>query len=215
MYSRCSHCQTQQTISTEQLRRSRGLLTCSACGKRFDALASLSDQADAELREEKAGDFLRDSTGKGLKTAVWRLGSVLAVLVLLGQVLYFEGGALIRRPLLRAGLQSICDRLACRLPPYKNLEEWTVSHGDLRLMPDKNYVFSAAITNQAAFPQACPDLKLVLLNFNGQAIAERIFTGRQYSAAASLATNETAEIRLTVIAPPEPAKIGGYTFALL
>jgi predicted Zn finger-like uncharacterized protein len=215
MYSRCPHCQTQQTISAEQLRISRGLLTCSACGKRFDALASLSERADAEFQEVSDADLLSNPHGKRAHRAVWRIGALLSLLLLLAQVAYFKGDAISRQPLLRFGWQAICDHLGCRLPMYKNLDEWTVSHSDLRSLSDQNYVFSAAITNQAAFPQNCPDLKLVLLNLSGQAIAERIFSGRQYSTATSLAANETAEIKLTVVAPPGPAKIGGYTLALL
>lgn len=215
MYSRCSHCQAQQEVSAEQLRRSRGLLSCSACGKRFDALASLSEQADTEFTKENTADFLLNLATKKPATAAWGLACALTGLVFIAQVFYFEGDALSRQPQLRAGLQSICDRLQCRLPEYKNLDEWSVSHGDFRNLSDKNYIFSAAITNQAAFLQTIPDLKLVLLNFSGQAVAERIFSGRQYASVAALAANETAEIRLNVVAPPGVAKIGGYTFSLL
>ena len=215
MYSRCSHCQAQQTVNAEQLRSSRGLLVCSACGKRFDALVSLSDQANAELREKKVDDFWRSPASKRSGAGIWRIGGALSILILLAQILYFEGVTLSRQPQLRAGLLFICNRLDCRLPVYKNLDEWSVSHGDLRTMSDTNYAFSAVITNQAAFPQACPDIKLVLLNFNGQAVAERIFSSRQYSAADSLASNEAAGISLNIVTPPGTAKIGGYTFALL
>ena len=215
MYSRCLHCQAQQEISVEQLRNSRGLITCTSCGQRFDALASLSDRADAEFQEEAEADFLPGLPGNESASTVWGRGSVLLGLVLFAQILYFEGGGLIRQPQIRIGLQAICERLSCRLPEYKNLDEWTISHGDLRAISDKSYIFSAAITNQAGFPQACPDLKLVLLNFNGQAVAERIFSGWQYSPVASLAANETSQISLTVVSPSELGKIGGYTFALL
>ncbi|MGZ4959720.1 MAG: zinc-ribbon and DUF3426 domain-containing protein [Methylomonas sp.] len=215
MYSRCSHCQAQQQVTAEQLRRSRGLLSCSACGKRFDALASLSEQVDAQLQAENTADFLPDLTERKPASGVWVAASALMAVAFLAQIVYFEGDALNRQPQLHAGLQAVCERLKCRLPAYKNIDEWSVSHSDFRKLSDKNYILSAAITNQAVFPQAYPDLKLVLLNFSGQAIAQRVFSGQQYGSAAVLPANETAEIKLSVVAPPGLAQIGGYTFSLL
>lgn len=215
MYSRCSHCQAQQQVTAEQLRRSRGLLNCSACGKRFDALASLSEQLDAQLQAENTVDFLPDLATRKPATGVWGIACALMGVAFIAQIIYFEGNALNRQPQLRVGLQAICDRLNCRLPVYKNIDEWSVSHSDFRKLSDKNYILSAAITNQAAFPQAYPGLKLVLLNFSGQAIAERVFSGHHYASAAVLPANETAEINLSVVAPPGLAQIGGYTLSLL
>ncbi|MDD1620956.1 MAG: zinc-ribbon domain-containing protein [Methylococcaceae bacterium] len=215
MYSRCPHCQTQQSVSAEQLRTSRGLLRCSACGERFDALVSLSEQADEEFKQDNTADFLPNPPKKPTPKVFWKVGGVLVSLILLAQILYFEGDNLIRQPRLRVGLLAICERLGCRLPEYKNLAEWAVSHSDFQAISDKRYVFSAAITNQAAFPQACPDIKLVLRDFTGQVVAERVFLGREYAAVDLLAANETAEISLAIATPSGVGKIGGYTFTLL
>ncbi len=215
MYSRCSHCQALQTISAEKLRSGRGLLICSNCGKPYDALLSLSDHAETEIALENTADFVPGGLEKSAETGIWWLGSFLSVGVLIAQICYFEGDAIIRQPDLRAGLSAVCDLIKCQLPTYKNLDEWSVSESDLRSLSAGKYVFSAIITNQAAFSQACPDLKLVLQNFNGQAVAERIFSAQQYSAVSSLASNESAGISLTIVAPSEAARIGGYSFALL
>ena len=216
MYSRCSHCQALHTVNVVQLRSGRGLLVCAACGQRFDALVSLSDQADDKFPDAAAADdLLPGVTLNKPKKGGWRLAAILSFLMLCAQILYFEGEVFLRQPDLRSGLELICNRLKCRLPAYRNLNEWAVSHGDLQAAADKHYVFSAAITNQAAFPQAYPDIKLILLDFNGQAVAERIFSGQEYSSDASLAANETAEISLSIVAPYSGGKIGGYTLTLL
>jgi hypothetical protein len=201
--------------SAEQLRTGRGLLKCLACGERFDALVSLSEQADEKFHREKMADFLPKPADNRSRKAVWLAGSALMAVLLVAQIIYFEGENLSRQPRLRVGLLAICERLGCRLPEYKNLAEWTVSHSDFQATSDKRYVFSAAITNQAAFSQACPDIKLVLRDFTGQAVAERVFSAEQYSPVALLAANETTEISLTIVTPPEVGKIGGYTFTLL
>lgn len=215
MFSRCPHCQTQQPVSAEQLRTSRGLLACSACDERFDALVSLSELADEEFKQENTAEFLPNPPRKPTPKVFWKVGSALASLVLVVQILYFEGDNLVRQPRLRVGLLAICERLGCRLPEYKNLAEWAVSHSDFQTISDKRYVFSAAITNQAAFPQACPAIKLVLRDFAGEVVAERVFSGREYATVDLLAANETTEISLAIATPPGVGKIGGYTFTLL
>lgn len=215
MYSRCSHCQTLLNITTEQLRSSRGLVECSQCGKRFDALLTLSDQVDSKLTSEKTDVFLQIGPERDSQNGLYLMGSLLSLLILIVQIYYFEGDSLKRQPQLHAGLMEVCNRLGCRAPAYKNLDEWSVSHSDLQSLANRNYVFSAAITNQALFPQTYPDIKLALLNFNGQVVAERIFSWRQFSKTESLAASETAAINLRVVAPNLPAKIGGYTFTLL
>ena len=216
MYTRCSHCQAQTTISVEQLRRSRGLMNCPDCGQRFDALSSLNDEADAEFQTDDKVPGLPELIGvKPVTSRWWGVATAFAVLGLLGQILYFRGDELIQQPQLRAGLLAVCESLGCSMPAYKNLDAWSVSHSDMQAVSDHYYVYTAAITNQALFPQFCPDLKLVLLNFNGQPIAERIFSGRQYSITAMLAANDTAQISLTIVAPVQADKMGGYTFALL
>lgn len=215
MFSRCSHCHATQEVNAEQLRTGRGLLQCSACGQRYDALPTLSETRDEEISEPASNDFLPASVGKTVSAGVWRFACLSSVLVLLAQIFYFEGGALSRLPQLRPGLLFVCKRLGCQAPAYKNLDEWSVSHSDLRNISETAYVFTAALSNQASFPQVCPDLKLVLLNINGQAVAEGVFSGKQYATTALLAANETVQISLNIVAPPHLGKYGGYTLALL
>lgn len=215
VYSRCSHCQSQLQVSAEQLRQSRGLLKCSNCGKRFDALTSLSEQAETVIHERNQVDIFENSGGRRPHFFGWGLGSALLGLTLLAQLVYFEGDWLTRQPNLRAGWQAFCDKLHCRLPDYQIIAEWTLSHSDFRQVASRRYEFSAALTNQAEFSQRFPDLKLVLRDLRGQAVAERIFSGWQYTVTDTLPADETAEIRLTVVAPPGVDEIGGYSFALI
>ncbi|HEY8095047.1 MAG TPA: DUF3426 domain-containing protein, partial [Methylobacter sp.] len=50
----------------------------------------------------------------------WRLGLVIALLLLAGQIVYFEGTALSRNPTFRPSLEKLCRQLNCQLPAYKN-----------------------------------------------------------------------------------------------
>ncbi len=214
MYSRCPHCDKQHEITVEHLRQRRGLLNCSACGKSFDTLRFLSEQEDAVLADDLHYQDKQISDRRPQTPAVWLVATSLMSVLLLAQVLYFEGYRLTMQPQIRVGLDKICSAIACRLPPYRNREEWSVSHSNLQVQTDGSYLFSAAVSNQALFTQIVPDLKLTLLNFNGQAIAGRMFSASEYlPKLTSLATEQTVEIRLAVVAPTAP--IGGYTFNLL
>lgn len=215
MFSRCPHCHSQQTVNTRQLRRNRGFLKCSVCKQRFDALATLSDRPAAKKELSNSGKFLRMPKSKSRHEHIWRIGGLLMLLMLIAQVGYFEADNLSRQPQLRFALLQVCEILNCQLPVYKNIEDWSVSHSGLTQQSDHQYVLTAAITNQAEFPQVFPDLKLTLMNFNGQSIAERVFTAAEYTSAVDslLAANETREIRLNFVAPAD--QIGGFTIALL
>ncbi|WP_020482565.1 zinc-ribbon and DUF3426 domain-containing protein [Methylomonas sp. MK1] len=214
MYSRCPHCAKQHEVTVEHLRQARGLLDCSVCGKSFDALRFLSEDDDAVLADESPYPDDQISEKRPQTPAVWFVATNLALLLLLAQILYFEDYRLTMQPQLRAGLDKVCAAFACRLPPYKNLEEFSVSHSDLRVQSDSSYLFSALLSNQAPFAQVAPDLKLSVLNFNGEVIAERVFRATEYLLRPTgLAPEQTVEIRLAIVAPA--ASIGGYTFTLL
>jgi hypothetical protein len=214
MYSRCPHCAKQHDLTVERLRQSRGFLDCPACGKSFDALRFLSEGEDKVLADELPYSDNQTVNKRPQTPAVWFGATGLVLLLLVAQILYFEGYRLTMQPQLRAPLDKVCATLACRLPTYKNLEELSVSHSDLRVQGDSSYLFSAVLSNQALFAQAAPDLKLSVLNFNGRVIAERVFSSAEYLLRpTSLAPEQTVEIRLAIAAPAAP--IGGYTFTLL
>lgn len=209
MYSRCPHCDSRQQLAVEQLRH-----FCTVCGKHFDGLRSLGGDEHGQIAVETPRTDLAESAGRPPLTAAWAAASMAMLLLLLAQVIYFEHSGLSRQPLLRAGLQRLCTVIACQLPAYRNLDELLVSHSDLQAKTGHVYLFTAAINNRAPFPQAAPELKLTLLNFNGQPMAERVFSPRQYlPGGETLPAEQTAEIRLDLVRPT--AKVGGYTFVLL
>ncbi|QPK65610.1 DUF3426 domain-containing protein [Methylomonas sp. LL1] len=212
MFSRCPHCDAQQAVTTRQLRDSRGLLSCTGCGQTFDALPSLSEQADeAPVRH----DSIELPSQKSYTTESgwrWRLASLAALLVLLGQVVYFEGERLNRQPRIHAALTKVCQTLGCRAPAYENPDAWSLSHTDLQPHLDRRYLLTAALTNQAEFAQAFPQLKLALTDFNGRPLAQRVFTPCQYAADAELGPNQTAQIHLPIILS---AEVGGFSLTLL
>ncbi|MGB5347872.1 MAG: DUF3426 domain-containing protein [Woeseia sp.] len=51
MYTECPHCQTAFRVSAALLRQARGQVQCGGCGRRFDALDNLSEEAPAPAND--------------------------------------------------------------------------------------------------------------------------------------------------------------------
>ena len=212
MFSRCPHCDAQQAVTTQQLRDSRGLLDCLACGQKFDALPSLTEQADEALQAQTTDlDFPR--SGKPISIWRWRVSNGLLALTLLAQIGYFEADRLIPQPKLNKVLSQICQAIGCQVPAYQNPDEWSVSHSDLQAHLDNRYLLTAALTNQSELSQIVPALKLTLNDYRGQPIAERIFAPQVFSQKSTLPANHTTQIRLPLVV--SAAEIGGFTLTVM
>jgi hypothetical protein len=217
LYCRCLHCDYSHRISATRLREHHGLLMCAKCGKTFDALTTLSDQAEQAFKVKPAEDFLLATTPapEKLNSKFWLAACLLSLALLAGQILFLEGDNLLQLPVMRENLETLCGVLPCRAPPYRNLAELTLSHGGLEKQADNSFIFSAALTNEGEWAQAYPRLKLSFSDFNGQLVAERIFAAENYAQSVILYAGATVEVRLQVVAPLDAARIGGYQFSLL
>ena len=212
MFSRCPHCDAQQAVTTQQLRDSRGLLDCLACGQKFDALPSLTEQADEAVQAQTPDlDFPRSD--KPVSIWRWRVSNGLLAVTLLAQIGYFEADRLIHQPELNKVLSQICPAIGCQVPTYQNPDEWSVSHSDLQAHLDNRYLLTAALTNQSELSQSVPALKLTLNDYQGQPIAERIFAPQVFSQTSTLPANHTTQIRLPLVV--SAAEIGGFTLTVM
>lgn len=213
MFSRCPHCDSQQQLTTRQLRDGRGLLTCVSCGKSFDALPTLTEMADEPLASLKPTKLAFSKAEEGRLPVAWRIGNAILLVVLLGQVAYFEKDGLMRQPRLYSALTQFCRIIGCRVPVYNNPAEWSVSHSEWQAHLDNRYVLTAALTNQANLAQAFPALKLTVRDYNGRPLAERLFQPASYSKDAMSAANHTSQIRLPlIISAPD---VGGFTLTAM
>lgn len=213
MFSCCPHCDVQQAVTTQQLRDSRGLLDCRACGQKFDALPGLTEQADESVQTQTTlFDFF--SPEKPVSVWHWRIGNCLLALALLVQIGYFEADRLIQQPKLHQVVSRVCQVVGCRLPAYYNTpEDWSVSHGDLQAQQDNRYWLTAALTNHSDSLQNLPALKLTLNDYQGQPMRMRIFAPTVFSPTATLPANQTLEIRLPLVISAAP--IGGFSLTVM
>jgi predicted Zn finger-like uncharacterized protein len=217
MFTQCPECQTLHSLTLAQLRANRGILRCSRCSATFDALEHSRETREAEKTQSPPAQSLPWDKKITPNTAYWGAGLAAGVLLLMAQIVYFEGHALGQNPAVRPALEKLCGMVNCHPPVYRNLDEFTLLHGSFTPLPDQNYILRVVITNQAAFAQTYPGIKLNLFDYNGEAFASRIFQPRDYLAektdAALMPPNETTEIKLTIAAPKN--KIGGTTFELV
>ncbi len=147
----------------------------------------------------------------------WFVGFIVGSVLLLGQLIYFEVGKLSQNASYRPPIEKLCRWLGCQLPDYQNLDEFEVLQGSFTPNADNTITFKAIISNQAAFKQRLPNIKLTLLDYNEQIFAQRIFGPKDYISGAgehlSIAPDATVSINLTIAAPKSP--IGGYNFDLI
>ncbi|MFZ2313692.1 MAG: DUF3426 domain-containing protein [Methylobacter sp.] len=131
--------------------------------------------------------------------------------------MYFEGYTFSQKPTFRPVLEKICAQLSCRLPAYKNLDEFTILQSSLSALPDHTHLFKAVISNQAAFTQTYPNITLTLLDYAGKPFTHRVFSAQEYLPKDSITTSAmisdaTTEISLKIATPK--TKVGGHTFEL-
>lgn len=212
MFSRCPHCDHQQSVSTRQLREKRALLICKACGKSFDALPTLSESVDEVLDAPSSLKPILESKAQKLPNWFWGMACGSMLMLFLGQIGYFYGLRLYSEPLVHQALTSVCRAFECRLPVAANSEDWSVSHSDLQSFLNRRYQLTAALTNQGNIAHRFPELKLTLTDFNGHILAERIFAPGQYITLDELAANQTVAVRLPFVM--EAGDVGGFSLTL-
>lgn len=214
MFTQCPECHHTQTLTIEQLRESRGMIRCANCSTPFDALQRLSEtptDAVASIDKEAMPWTQNTNTRHSL---FWSLTSLAGIVLLCGQIVYFEGPPALQNERLRPWFIEACSYLACKLPSYRNLDDFSVLDSALTLTADKNYFFRVVINNQAEFPQIHPGIKLTLLKLSGEPFAQRAFASGDLTYRTDhIAPHETFEIGLAIAAPRIP--VGGYTFELI
>ena len=190
-------------MTTQQLRRFRGLLICKRCRQRYDALATLSDQPDASPLVVSTPIAPKWLHAFSFPPGAWSIACAVMLVVLLGQGLYFHADTLQRQATTRSLWNAACRLLDCPGIELANADEWSISHSDLQPYLNRQLLFTAALTHQGASSQAFPKLKLTLLGLKGDVLAERIFSGAEYTQQHQLAAGDTQKIQLWLAEPTQ------------
>ena len=213
MHTQCPKCKKQHKITVDELRTSRGMICCDGCSTMFDALELLSEGLGANRKNDNK--TLPAIKPRKKHTSFWGLGYSICIILFIFQIVFFEGYNLTQNAAARPWLEKTCGYFDCQLPPYKNLDEFTILHGSFEPTANKHYVFKVAFTNQSAFEQTLPSIKLTLLDFTGLVFAKRIFHPEEYSNQVHklIGPEMSEEISMEIAAPS--TKTGGFRFEFI
>lgn len=202
MITRCPTCGTAFRVTEQQLGAREGRVRCGRCDTLFDANATLSSDPVTRPPRDKPAPPTSGSMAVLLGTErnppfdfgpqasrprsrLWWLGSLLLLLALAVQGGYrYRGEIAVLVPEAKPLLERICIELGCDVPLPRRAELLSIESSDLQADGTRPsvMVLTATLRNRAAFVQAFPALELSLTSAEGQTVARRVLTPRDYVA---------------------------------
>lgn len=152
------------------------------------------------------------SQGRGwARFVAWGIGALVLVVLLGVQYAYFMRDDLARYPNLRPWLSAMCSVAHCKLPLRRDLNQIKILRG--RVLTEPNHpgvlLVRATLVNEAAFAQPYPQLRLTLMDINGNVTGRRWFAPAQYVAdtvlrkqmGAGMPPKQPVAVRLELVDP--------------
>jgi|SRR5690606_6786048 predicted Zn finger-like uncharacterized protein len=115
--------------------------------------------------------------------ALWAVALVVLILAAAAQVAWFQRDYLLTKfPQLMPWAEKLCDRLACEVIRYRDLNSMRIVNRDVRLHPlyQNSLLVNATMQNGAGRVQPWPDVQLVLYDTTGKPVAYRRFPPNEY-----------------------------------
>jgi hypothetical protein len=158
--------------------------------------------------------FARRHARLGVSGFHWKLLAPIAALALLLalQLLLADRALLAADARWRPLLSGMCGVLGCTLPPWREPAAFTVLAREVRPHPSTPGALrvTATFRNDARWAQPWPQVRLTLSDVNGNAVAAREFSARDYLGAApaqvELRSGQSASIAIDVV-EPEPRSV--------
>ncbi|MDO8464777.1 MAG: DUF3426 domain-containing protein [Gallionella sp.] len=113
----------------------------------------------------------------------WAVASVLLVLLMFAQAVYFFRGDLAARlPGLKPALVAYCQILGCSVPLQQRTDLMSIESSDLETDAEheNQIILNALLRNRAPYPQAFPNLELTLNDTHDKPVARRTFKPKDY-----------------------------------
>ena len=136
------------------------------------------------------------------------LGGVVALLLLVGQVFWYQFDEWSRDPMFRPVYANACAVLGCELPEMRSVEQIEAAELIVRTHTDVEnaLMVDAIIINRAAYPQVFPIVELRFSAVGGTLVAARRFSPSEYLAGelegvAEMAPNTPIHIGLEIEDP--------------
>jgi len=165
--------------------------------------------------------FARSGTAFRRSGFHWKISATIASLaLLLGlQLLLADRAQLAADARWRPLVSTLCQAFGCTLPPWREPSAFAVLARDVRPHPSTPGALrvTASFRNDARWPQPWPRLRLTLSDVDGNPVATRDFSARDYLGAqpspTELASGQSASIAMDVVEPA--ARSVAFDFELL
>jgi hypothetical protein len=112
----------------------------------------------------------------------WSIGSIVLMIVFLGQTVYFKHNDLVRVPQLAPYVETFCRYLSCEMSLPSDVRQLELLSQDIRSHPKKDnaLLVNTTIINNAGFVQSLPGLQITFSDLNGRKVAMRRFKPNEY-----------------------------------
>jgi predicted Zn finger-like uncharacterized protein len=200
--TRCPHCGRLFPVYAQQIKTRRSKVECPQCGRRFAAISSLLEEqippSEIAYGRRKRSNRGRSASASPVLVAVatsgapsrratsrgWWIGVVVLTLGLISQTAWWERGAWMGRPAVWKALETVCDRLGCRIPLPRVAGSMEILSPTLTERPGapKALRLGLALRNTTAVAQRLPLLQLELYDKDGELLAARRLPPDQYAA---------------------------------
>jgi hypothetical protein len=143
----------------------------------------------------------------------WNLGAVLLALLLIGQIVAFEGQGWAQNARIRPWLETLCGAVGCSLAPFRDIKNIRILNRALHSSENgEGLEFRLIFANESPLPQPYPRIELVLNELNGNPVAERVFDPEEYLPSspngAPMPLGQPVEVRLFMVKPSRD--VGGF-----
>ncbi|OJW87751.1 MAG: hypothetical protein BGO71_10260 [Burkholderiales bacterium 67-32] len=163
-----------------------------------------------EPRSDEAPDFLDQDVRRRRRRALWlwSLAALIALLVLLAQAAWiFRAEIATRVPMLRPGMERLCQRWQCTVgyprapellviesssvepwspespgfaPPIADMAESAPGESSEVVLPTRQLALRMVLRNRATFPQSWPAIELSLMDLSDAVAARRVLLPSVY-----------------------------------
>jgi predicted Zn finger-like uncharacterized protein len=165
-----------------------------------------------DTEQQEAGSDSGTATSTKPLQWPWYAASALALLLLGGQLLYFNSSQIDPTSNLWPMTKWLCDSLDCPLKANRDVSKIASTDLVVRTHPSavNALLVDAVITNNASFNQPFPNLTLVFENLQGSVVAQRTFVPQEYlhgelRGVTSMPSRQPIKLELEIIDPGKEA----------
>lgn len=113
-------------------------------------------------------------------------------------------------PPLRPWLQALCEPLACRIAPWRDLDAVVIDSSSFTKGRGDGYQLLVTVKNRSAHPVAMPAVELTLTDAQDQPVLRKVLSPQDLAAPAELAAQAEWNAALGVVVTTGGARVAGY-----